>query len=207
MPSSSARPTRSWRKCSNSECRRSSPRQSERQVRRRLDVRIEVGGSHAYASPSGAGEDAAFEQPDAPPATAATRQASRGRRSRLNPKYTFDSFIVGKSNELAHGAAHASPIGPARCTTHWSSTPRSAWQDSPAARHRKACRPQDRVAHLHHRGGLHVRVHQRHPRGQNGGVPRGPTGRRRAAARRHPLPHRQGADTGRLLPHIPTRCT
>jgi chromosomal replication initiator protein len=27
--------------------------------------------------------------------------------SRLNPKYTFDSFIVGKSNELAHAAAQA----------------------------------------------------------------------------------------------------
>lgn len=27
--------------------------------------------------------------------------------SRLNPKYTFDSFIVGKSNELAHAAALA----------------------------------------------------------------------------------------------------
>ena len=38
---------------------------------------------------------------------AAAPQAPRGRRSRLNPKYTFDSFIVGKSNELAHGAAHA----------------------------------------------------------------------------------------------------
>ena len=79
----------------------------ERQVRRRLDVRIEVGGAAAGTTPSESDDDAAFAQPDPPSGATAAPHAARGRRSRLNPKYTFDSFIVGKSNELAHGAAQA----------------------------------------------------------------------------------------------------
>ncbi|MDA0769074.1 MAG: hypothetical protein BZY79_02915 [SAR202 cluster bacterium Casp-Chloro-G4] len=38
---------------------------------------------------------------------ASTQQAAAPPLSRLNPKYTFDTFIVGKSNELAHAAALA----------------------------------------------------------------------------------------------------
>ena len=40
-------------------------------------------------------------QPQAPGSTA------NGRRIPLNPRYTFESFIVGKSNELSHAAALA----------------------------------------------------------------------------------------------------
>ena len=32
----------------------------------------------------------------------------------LNPKYTFDSFVIGKSNELAHAAALATAENPGR---------------------------------------------------------------------------------------------
>ena len=79
----------------------------ERQVNRRLDVRIEVGnGDRAcravrqrYGRRNGRRGSAV--------AIVAAPEPARGRRSRLNPRYTFESFIVGKSNELAHGAARA----------------------------------------------------------------------------------------------------
>ena len=78
----------------------------ERQVNRRLDVRIEVGNGTAPAAQSANGADIAHSQQDSPPPEPIPTTA-RGRRSRLNPRYTFESFIVGKSNELAHGAARA----------------------------------------------------------------------------------------------------
>ena len=81
----------------------------ERQLDRRLPVRIEVGdGDTDAAAPqaNGNGADAAHAEPPAsmPPHRPT---AAGGRRSRLNPKYAFESFVVGKSNELAHGAALA----------------------------------------------------------------------------------------------------
>ena len=78
----------------------------ERQVKRRLDVRIEVGNGTAPAAHSGNGAGGAHSQQDSPPPEPIPT-AARGRRARLNPRYTFESFIVGKSNELAHGAARA----------------------------------------------------------------------------------------------------
>ncbi len=78
----------------------------ERQVKRRLDVRIEVGNGTAAAAHSGNGAGGAHPRQDSPPPEPIPT-AARGRRSRLNPRYTFESFIVGKSNELAHGAARA----------------------------------------------------------------------------------------------------
>lgn len=40
-------------------------------------------------------------------ASSATEAADSGRASSLNPRYNFERFIVGKSNELAHAAAQA----------------------------------------------------------------------------------------------------
>lgn len=79
----------------------------ERQTNRRLDVRIEVGNGAAPAAHSGNGTDIAVPQQHSPLPPEPAPGAARGRSARLNPRYTFESFIVGKSNELAHGAARA----------------------------------------------------------------------------------------------------
>ena len=50
-------------------------------------------------------------------AATARRGASRGGRtdqSRLNPKYTFDTFVIGSSNRFAHAAAIAVAEAPAK---------------------------------------------------------------------------------------------
>ena len=80
----------------------------EKVTNERVDLRFEViqaSKGQGDAGPSGnrranGGEPATGAQPAAAP-------APRHWTSYLNPRYTFDTFIVGKSNELAHAAAKA----------------------------------------------------------------------------------------------------
>ncbi|MDD9858981.1 MAG: chromosomal replication initiator protein DnaA [Nitrospira sp.] len=51
--------------------------------------------------------DAAPTPADGPPVPQGTRTDQPTRRSSLNPHYTFDTFVVGASNEFAHAASLA----------------------------------------------------------------------------------------------------
>ena len=49
-----------------------------------------------------------------PPPLALGRPGSRAESSRLNPKYQFDTFVIGSSNRFAHAAAFAVAEAPAK---------------------------------------------------------------------------------------------
>jgi chromosomal replication initiator protein len=49
-----------------------------------------------------------------PPVATASRQKETGISAHLSPRYTFEHFVIGKSNELAAAAAHAVSQAPGR---------------------------------------------------------------------------------------------
>ena len=125
--------------------------------------------------------------------------------ARLNPKYLFDTFVIGASNRFAHAAAVAVAEAPAKAYNplfiYGESGPR---QDAPAARHR-ALRAQPLPRHpgaVRELGGVHQRVHQLHPRRQGRRVPQALPRHGHPARRRHPVPREQGVDAGGVLPHL-----
>ncbi|WZH51598.1 MAG: chromosomal replication initiator protein DnaA [Nocardioides alkalitolerans] len=65
-------------------------------------------GAETFAGPSSA-------EPE-PPAVDATRtsSASSGAETRLNPKYTFETFVIGSSNRFPHAAAVAVAEAPGK---------------------------------------------------------------------------------------------
>ncbi len=51
---------------------------------------------------------------DRPPSSAGPAGLSRAAQTRLNPKYTFETFVIGSSNRFAHAAAVAVAEAPAK---------------------------------------------------------------------------------------------
>jgi len=84
---------------------------------KKLSVRIQVNealfqsSSSAPPAPAHA-NDELNPQPTIPTPTPTTPQVSN--HSALNPKYTFDTFVVGSSNQFAHAATMAVAEQPAR---------------------------------------------------------------------------------------------
>ena len=59
-------------------------------------------------------EDTAPALSWAPAVVAAHRPSGRAEPARLNPKYTFETFVIGSSNRFAHAAAVAVAEAPAK---------------------------------------------------------------------------------------------
>jgi chromosomal replication initiator protein len=73
-------------------------------------MEVDLGHSVSIKFRVGAKEDGALKKIDSKNESRRTRLASRG--IYLNPKYTFDSFVVGTSNQFAHAAAKRICEGP-----------------------------------------------------------------------------------------------
>lgn len=82
---------------------------------RELSIRIQV--NEAMGKPSTPDPPAAASAPGTPepsPGVPVAAQSKASSQSILNPKYTFDTFVVGSSNQFAHAATLAVAEQPAR---------------------------------------------------------------------------------------------
>ena len=70
-----------------------------------------------------------------PPVAPEQRQKQGGINAQLSERYTFDHFVIGKSNELAAAAAHAVSQAPGRVYNPFSST------ETRGSERRISCRP------------------------------------------------------------------
>ena len=124
----------------------------------------------------------------------------------LNERYTFGTFVIGKSNELAAAAAHAVAEAPGKAYNPlfiYGATGLGKTHLMQAIAHAVLQRsPQTRAVYMSGEQFTNE-VDRAHPRPEDAGVPASlPQRSRSAAARRRALPGAEGSHPGGVLPHL-----
>src|SRR6266849_464184 len=153
-------------------------------------------------------------EPEPPPSAGSGAAATATKQARLdfdavdyqlNPRYTFETFVVGASNQFAHAASLAvaespskglQPAVPIRRRGHGKDPPDAGR----GPRHQEA-HPGD-AAHLHQRREVHHGGDQLAALRPHDHLPRSLPYRGCSAGGRHPVHRRQGAHPGGVLPHL-----
>ena len=171
-------------------------------TRRRVDiVDMSTNRRHAARRPASTRPAARRRRPS----TAEHAAAPPALETRLNPKYTFETFVIGSSNRFPHAAAVAVAEAPGKAYN-----PLLVYGDSGLGKthllhaighYVRSLYTGAKVRYVVERG-VHQRVHQRDPRRPAGPVQAALPRRRRAPHRRHPVPGGQDPDPGGVLPHL-----
>ncbi len=141
-----------------------------------------------------------------PPAVCTDPGAAPTRRgNRLNPKYTFETFVIGSSNRFAHAASVAVAESPAKAYNPlfiYGGSGLGKTHLLHAIGHYATMLGQRALRAIRVDRGVHQRLHQLAARRQDPGVPAALPRRRHPADRRHPVPGEPRADAGGVLPHL-----
>ena len=169
-----------------------------------LDERAERRPDLTRPGPGGGGGGTATATTTAPAPVALAAEPATAWTA-LNPRYTFDQFVIGASNRFAHAAALSVAETPARSYNplfiYGAGRPR---QDPPAPRHRPP-RPgvfrSKRVRYVSTETFMNEFVDAIRAQGDarlQAALPRA----RRPAHRRHPVPRAHPGAPGGVLPHV-----
>ena len=138
-------------------------------------------------------------------ATTAGRPARTSGGNRLNPKYMFETFVIGSSNRFAHAASVAVAESPAKAYNPlfiYGSSGLGKTHLLHAIGHYATTLGQRPLGAVRLDRGVHQRLHQLAARRQDQRVPAPLPRRRHPADRRHPVPGEPRADAGGVLPHL-----